>query len=86
MFSSLHNISREHGSGAQERKRAIIARLLVAAKGVRMYTVQSCHINSISLALNCIVRAVYWHWLTDVFPMLSIPGYIGRDEVRGANT
>ena len=37
LFRSLHEISREHGSGAQERKRAIIARLLVAAKGVRSY-------------------------------------------------
>jgi len=47
LFSSLHNISREHGSGAQERKRAIIARLLVAAKGVRVYILyipQSCHV------------------------------------------
>jgi DNA ligase 1 len=34
LFTSLQNISREHGSGAQERKRAIIAQLLVAAKGV----------------------------------------------------
>jgi DNA ligase-1 len=34
LFRSLHSISRERGSGAQERKRAVIARLLVAAKGM----------------------------------------------------
>jgi hypothetical protein len=34
LFHSLHSISRERGSGAQERKRAVIARLLVAAKGM----------------------------------------------------
>ena len=33
LYSALHEISRECGSGSQERKRAIIARLLVAAQG-----------------------------------------------------